>query len=328
MDLFGNEEIRKTQISRYELEILLKKCLHKKTERQLVELLTNDFYETIEYYYLTCGQNTCQKTSLLFNSHRLSTTTKTSKFSVVSALNDEKYINGLARVMIHQAKKDIRLAIKTKDLLYQTLQYGTKGVQYVNEFAPYVARDIYKKFNVNKNSQILDPCAGWGGRMIGASAVSNNYECFEPATKTFNGLVKLSAFIKDIDSSFAPIINNLPFEDSILKKDYYDIALTSPPYYDTEHYSDENTNSLIRYDTFDKWNEMFYCPLIQKTMNSLKDGKTFVLNIGSRVYPLNKILINEFGKKYEIIKSDDNMIRNGNGFRTESEGETFYYIKK
>ena len=43
------------------------------TIEQLVNYITNDFYETLEYHQLCFGLSSCQKTSLLFNPHRLDT---------------------------------------------------------------------------------------------------------------------------------------------------------------------------------------------------------------------------------------------------------------
>ena len=89
-----------------------------------------------------------------------------------------------------------------------------------------------------------------------------------------------------------------------IKKESFDFAITSPPYYDTEHYSEENTNSLNRYKDFDEWCKCFYIPLIRKTMFGLKDGSVFILNIGSRKYPLNQVLLDTFSRRYKITKQE------------------------
>jgi hypothetical protein len=55
----------------------------------------------------------------------------------------------------------------------------------------------------------------------------------------------------------------------------------------------------------------FEIPLIEKTMNALKPNCTFVLNIGDRRYPLSKVLLENFGDKYQIIKLKDRLINYG-----------------
>ena len=81
----------------------------------------------------------------------------------------------------------------------------------------------------------------------------------------------------------------MPYED-FQTDEKFDIALTSPPYYDTEKYSEEMTNSLNRYSTFDTWIDGFYRPLILDTINRLKDNASFILNVGDRKYPLSDTL--------------------------------------
>ena len=285
-----------------------------------VSLITNKFNEILEYVELSNGDRACQKTSLLFNPHRLNIRTKESKLSLFEALKTESFVSGLSRALIFKKGK-------YNELLYQVLQLGINGIQYVNEFPPHIARIIYKEFGLNANSKILDPCAGWGGRMIGTSIISNNYTCFEPSIKTYHGLFKLYDFIKVMNEDFVANIYNIPFEDSYLIENSYDFALTSPPYYDTEIYSDEETNSFNRYTTFDNWCEYFYLPLIQKTMNALKNDGKFILNIGSRKYPLNKILMANFALTYSIKKCG-NYLSGSGGLGKEGEGEMFYLISK
>ena len=38
---------------------------------------------------------------------------------------------------------------------------------------------------------VLDPCAGWGGRMLGAVSYGANYIAFEPNTTTYSNLQKI-----------------------------------------------------------------------------------------------------------------------------------------
>lgn len=319
--LFGGEYTPKQAIDRNSLYPILFDLLQTMTLNDFVRTFTNEFRETIEYVNLRDGKNTCQNTSLLFNPHRLNTRSKNSAMSVFEAVKTESFVSGLARAILFDKQYD-----KNKDYLLNSFRLGINGVQYINEFQPYVARDLCKKYLLDKNSRVLDPCAGWGGRMIGVSAVCGDYTCFEPARETFKGLIKLYDFILRIDHDFIAVLNNLPFEDAKLKNDFFDFALTSPPYYDTELYTDEETNSLNRYKSFEGWCAGFYVPMIQKTMDALKPGCTFVLNIGSRNYPLSDVLKRNF-QKYKIEKLED-YLSGAQGLGKTGEGETFYAITK
>ena len=308
---FGlQKKIDRTQLANY-LETILKDI----SLEDFAKLFINEFQATIDYYKLSNDKKTGQLISLLFNYHRLDTKAQSNDKTIYSELKSKSYMIGIARSYF----------LKDENI-YHTFCWGINGIPLIAEFPPYIMRDYCKQYNLNKNSKILDPCAGWGGRMIGASVVCDNYTCFDPSTKTYNGLIKLYKWLKGFNNNFNANINKLPFEDSKLEKESFDFALTSPPYYNTEKYSDEETNSLNRYKTFDDWSNEFYIPLIKKTMRALKHNCTFVLNIGSRKYPLNQILLDNFSSIYEISKLGGAL--NRNGLNKKGEGETFYAIKK
>lgn len=323
-DLFEQQiAIAKPFIDRALLTQQLSNIIRDWSLQDLVNALTSEFNEIIEYANLMNGEKACQRTSLLFNPHRLQTKTKSSKYSIHDAIKTDSFLSGLARVCLLNKEK-------VSDLLYASIQLGVNGIQYVNEFPPHVARSLALEYKLNQDSRVLDPCAGWGGRMIGFSTVVNNYHCCEPSTKTFVGLGNLSSFIRRLNSNFNVAIFARPFEDTEFDTDIYDFALTSPPYYDTEEYSDEETNSLNRYKSFDAWCIGFYVPMIEKVMNSLKDGCTFVINIGSRKYPLNDVMIQNFSDRYKITRLQKSYLSNSTGLGKgkSGEGETFYAITK
>lgn len=164
--------------------------------------------------------------------------------------------------------------------------------------------------------------------MIGFSVVSDNYTAFEPSTLTFKGLIELTAFLQTFHPDFNPTIHCECFEDAQLDANSYDFALTSPPYFNTEHYSEETTNSFNRYPTFREWRDGFYIPMIQQTLDALKPGASFILNIGSRKYPLNDTLMEVFGFRYSVTKLSSGRLSDSTGLGKgkTGEGETFYRV--
>ena len=106
---------------------------------------------------------------------------------------DFNYKKQFARYAVEVAER-----VPPKSEFYKLVGIGTAGYQYVNEFQPYMARDIYKRF-VSEGNRILNPCAGWGGRLLGyASCLFNDVEYVEtdPATETYKGLVALKEFLR------------------------------------------------------------------------------------------------------------------------------------
>jgi DNA polymerase I-like protein with 3'-5' exonuclease and polymerase domains/SAM-dependent methyltransferase len=324
-NLFGDEitAVSGADISRDALALALHTQLKDISVPQFAALLTNRFDAVVEYANLCAGERSGQRISLMFNPHRLDTGTKRFPISLYQALKDPGFVRGLARVVLLNKKKG-----NTKDLLYASIGMGVQGTSYVQEFPPHVARDLAKEYGLNKHCHVLDPCAGWGGRMLGFSAVVNSYTCCEPSTKTVAGLTQLLAFIQSFRSTFNATIHPSPFEDVTLPAETFDFAMTSPPYYDTEWYAPgEQTSSGNRYATFDAWCAGFYAPLIHRTMRALKPGGVFIINIGSRLYPLNERLAAIADGKYDVCKQKDRLSAS-NGLGKQGEGETFYEVKK
>ena len=157
--------------------------------------------------------------------------------------------------------------------------YGAK--QSVSNFRPTVARDIYNKFGSN-GAKVLDMCSGFGGRLLGFSASDcAEYVGTDPSTKTYDGLIELSVDVKQIISDKKITIYNQPFEDLELPKDYFDIAFTSPPYFNTEVYSEEANNSCNRYPAYTAWLHKFLSPMIANAAKAVKPGGYVIVNIAN-----------------------------------------------
>lgn len=123
-----------------------------------------------------------------------------------------------------------------------------------------------------KQVRILDVCAGWGGRMIGAKSVEGggdklppimvHYTGIDPCMKTYTAL---RAIRDELGLSNVTLIHK-PAEVALQQSlGTYDIALTSPPYYNLEIYSDEPTQSVASVNAagYQAWLEMFLKPVIK-----------------------------------------------------------------
>lgn len=285
---------------------------------EFAHLFINEVQAVEEFFKLCNGVSAGKTISLLFNPHRLSTDTEKDDLSVFESLAVDDKLSGLARLYLYNLENG------TNNAFYSAIQRGYQNIQYVNEFPPIIARQIVEQFcDTRTEIKILDPCAGWGGRMIGCASIGNvSYTACEPASLTNVGLQKLGKWLQLLQPDFKFAVYKLPYEEFTTDKKF-DIALTSPPYYNTEHYSDESTNSFNRYLTFSDWVQKFYAPLILNTTNRLVDGGVFILNIGDRKYPLSEALFkicNDNGLYCERIR--DYLSGNGDG------KEKFYCISK
>lgn len=263
--------------------------------------------------------------SLLFNPHRLTTETKKNKSIFYAINNDKNYRKQFARYMV-----DVSAGVVPACDYYKYIGIGCAGFQYVNEFQPYLARDIYKKYCKN-GDRVLDPCAGWGGRMLGAvsSLLDLRYVATDPSTLTYNGLLQLREFL-EVDEKRVKLYNK-PFEELKLKPESFDFVFTSPPYFDTEHYADEESQSMNKFDSYKAWRKGFLFVMLDKIYACLKSGKKCLLNVGIVQYDIAGDIMSYMRKKYniEVERVKDFKIGgNGIGSRTGEDGEPFLLFEK
>jgi 16S rRNA G966 N2-methylase RsmD len=157
-----------------------------------------------------------------------------------------------------------------------------KGTQRVSNFRPTVAKFIYDKYNAQ---HVLDFSAGFGGRLMGACASNvKTYVGIEPCVKTYNALNTMADDLRGISDIEEINIVNKPFEDIEICScpDFeFDMAFSSPPYYNTEKYSDEDTQSWMRYKTVNAWEEGFLKPTIFRCWEALCYGGYFIINVAN-----------------------------------------------
>lgn len=158
------------------------------------------------------------------------------------------------------------------------------GGQAVSNFRPTVARFLYKTYG-NKSSKVLDPCAGYGGRLLGGLAsYLEEYVGLDVNLTSIMGNQKLYDYV----NSLVEIKTNvdllcIPAEEYNPEENYFDMVVTSPPYFNTEKYSDEPDQSYIRYPTLQEWQHGFLAPMIDMSFRALKPGGYLILNVGSPI---------------------------------------------
>ncbi len=149
-------------------------------------------------------------------------------------------------------------------------------------------------------STVLDPCAGWGGRMLGAVSYGANYIGFEPNTTTYANLQKIVNFL-DIQDKVTLIC------DDARNMNNYDLpkvemVLTSPPYFDLEVYAHEDSQSITSTSTYQAWADKFLKEIIKLGIDRLTDDGVSCWNVGKvRGQDMNDDVVKyhaEFG--YEI----------------------------
>ena len=175
------------------------------------------------------------------------------------------------------------------------------GTQSVSNFRRTAAKLIYEKFG---GETIWDMSCGWGGRLLGFLSAKNtkHYIGTEPSTKTYDGLLKMkkdfSYLGKQVD------IYKLGSEEYKPKKESLDLCFTSPPYFDTEKYSDEDTQSFKKFPTEDGWVNGFLKKTMENCYYGLKKDSYMLINIANT-------------PKYKFIEDETIRISKELGFTQE-----------
>jgi hypothetical protein len=183
------------------------------------------------------------------------------------------------------------------------------GYKLATTFMPTYAKSIYEYFQVEC---VLDPCAGWGDRLIGAT-VSNcvkKYVGFDPNRALIPGYVDIMrsfghsenpqvetkphvSLNTQVETKTNVSLNTQvetktnvsftngfeiyaePFEVGSLAypPNSFDFAFTSPPYFDYEDYTPSNPK-------YKNWIQEFYTPLFQQVERLLKPNSFFAIHIG------------------------------------------------
>ena len=181
-------------------------------------------------------------------------------------------------------------------------------------FPPVVAKHIYQnyteKFKKQKRIVVYDPSAGWGGRLLGACAAGGDrhihYVGTDPNKENYIDDLGITRYeyLADFYQRNVPQENHITYDiyqegsEEIHKvrrfhkyKGKIDLVFTSPPYFDAEGYSKDDTQSSVKYPEYQLWVDGFLRPTLETACKYLKVGGYLIWNIadvrtGSSMFPL------------------------------------------
>jgi hypothetical protein len=216
-------------------------------------------------------------------------------------------INDKARTVLPEAYRFVELGVGVAPnnfpagiakLLYE---YGLKGLEEQSEYV------------------IYDPSMGFGGRLLAALSLRDkpiHYVGTDPNTDNWIDEIAISRY-EYMERTFRSHIRyGKPFrgtyicsgsEDVRHSKEFQklkgklDFVFTSPPYFAAEIYSEEDTQSSIKYSEYEDWRDKFLKPTLETCAEWLKPNRLLAfniadINVGSIQYPLEDDLV-------EILKS-------------------------
>ena len=196
-----------------------------------------------------------------------------------------------------------------EDLMQPTDQIKSKirgmlrrvtSAQMVSNFRPVTASALYKLFTT-PGGTVFDMSCGWGGRLLASIKADVNYIGTDPNTKTMKGLKEMAKTFGRQARKYDLIVKGS--EEYRPKKDSLDFAFTSPPYFDTEKYSNEKTQSYLKYSNINTWKEKFLKKTIENVYYGLKKNKFMAINVA------------DVTNHYETFESDTVDIAKSVGFK-------------
>jgi hypothetical protein len=163
-------------------------------------------------------------------------------------------------------RKCLQYCLKSKksilpNFVHNALVYFNGGV---SGFPCGTAKAIVEKFS-KKGGTIVDPCTGWGGRLLGTISSGRVYVGFEPWDKTYDSLLTMTKFLGIENFK----VHHGDFNRFLAPKKC-DLVFTSPPYLDLEVYG----KPISR----EKWNDLIK-DIFMYSEKSLSDAGYLILNL-------------------------------------------------
>ena len=290
----------------------------KEIERTIVKCMSVSTPELITY-------NTTGNTLLEYlfpNMHRVDAGNSINNCLYNRFYDDDKLMKCIMRHMKNYRFTNLRTMF---------FMYGRYFWQTATGFSPMRAKAICTQLT-SAGDTVYDFSAGFGGRMLGSLSAKRRYIGCEPDTNTFYNLQRLGAYINNVNSAAEYSIINKGSEDMRMASNSVDLVFSCPPYFALERYSQECTQSIVRFPRYTEWLEGYVRPTLTTAFKALKPGKSMALVLATRIYYMNKPypLGDDWKRIAEQVgfKFIDTLCINKRSRKLSSNSEQLYLFKK
>ena len=190
-----------------------------------------------------------------------------------------------------------------------TLRMATTLRKYIaSQFKPSIAKAFYDYFG---SVNVLDFSAGWGDRLAGfyCGETTESYVGIDPNLDNHPNYQRQVEFYEKQRTFFEKEkkvdLIPLPAEDVDFTeyKEHFDTVFTSPPYFNTEKYSEHDTQSFRRYSEIDSWNKDFLHKALGNIIPAMKTGGILAVNIADVYCAKKKGYLDICNPMNDFIKS-------------------------
>ena len=227
---------------------------------------------------------------------------KSGKVSHRDFFKDDKRLIGYCRTVLKYCTSPLEM--------FKMMSF--RGSSRCYNFRPATAKALYELYGKD-NCKVLDTSSGFGGRLLGFFTAKNTSEYVGIDPNTADSCNRFILYMSRYFNKKA-YVNKIGSEDFTVEnypqyENYFDISFTSPPYFNIERYSDDITQSHVKFNTYDSWVDGFYRNTIYNSCNSLKLDGVFAVNISwvDNIKEYTEEFLNDCG--FYIIKEDKYLLR-------------------
>ena len=228
---------------------------------------------------------------------------KSGKASPRDFFKDDKRLLGYCRTVLKYCTSPLEM--------FKMMSF--RGSSRCYNFRPATAKALYELYGKD-NCKVLDTSSGFGGRLLGFFTAKNTAEYVGIDPNTADSCNKFILYMSRYFTNKKAYVNKIGSEDFTIEsypqyENYFDISFTSPPYFNIERYSDDITQSHVKFNTYDLWVDGFYRNTIYNSCNSLKLDGVFAVNISwvDNIKEYTEEFLNDCG--FYIIKEDKYLLR-------------------
>ena len=227
---------------------------------------------------------------------------KSGKVSHRDFFKDDKRLIGYCRTVLKYCTSPLEM--------FKMMSF--RGSSRCYNFRPATAKALYELYGKD-NCKVLDTSSGFGGRLLGFFTAKNTSEYVGIDPNTADSCNRFILYMSRYFNKKA-YVNKIGSEDFTVEnypqyENYFDISFTSPPYFNIERYSDDITQSHVKFNTYDSWVDGFYRNTIYNSCNALKLDGVFAINISwvDNIKECTEEFLNDCG--FYIIKEDKYLLR-------------------
>jgi SAM-dependent methyltransferase len=151
----------------------------------------------------------------------------------------------------------------------------------VSNFRPTIAKEIIRRFS-QSGDLVVDFSAGYSGRLLGSIAAGRRYAGIDPSFDQIQGGMALVNALRRFNVTMPHVEFFQGAAEEVLPSfasESANLVFSSPPYFDTERYSDDRSQSYVRFPEYGEWRVRFLEFVLDESVRVLKPGGYLALNV-------------------------------------------------